>query len=265
MQGTDGHVVDCLKRKDYPSTISLNVLTVNHGNLTRNPKLDNRELKSWPIKHPPLITQMVQNSAHILCINEADAFFYPEEDKTIDLKCGYKGIVLKLWSSKSIACFARGGKHARVKLLARCISTKSQCWSTTFGMFRCFFGLEEGYTDPDYDTSTFDCLPSTGTSMFINKEKYVAQRLPPRTAVQWHGKNSEIVVIHIEQNNEIREALPKSTKDPVLSYDTRHVTELIFHLPPLECSISIRTSVTVQQKKTCRKASCRSLRNTNAT
>ena len=175
MQGTDGRVVDYLKRKDYPSTISLNILTVNHGNLTRNPRLDSRELRSWPIKHRPLITQMTQTSAHLLCINEADAFLYPEEDKAIDLiklfiKCGYKGIVLKLWSSKSIACFVRGGKHARVELLARYISTKSQFWSTTFGMFRCFFGLEEGYTDPDYDTPTSDCLAPAGTSMFLNKE-----------------------------------------------------------------------------------------------
>ena len=51
MQGTDGQVVDYLKRKDYPSSISLNILTVNHANLTRSPKLDSRELKSWPIKH----------------------------------------------------------------------------------------------------------------------------------------------------------------------------------------------------------------------
>ena len=167
MQGSHGPIVDYLKRKDYPSTISLNILTVNHGNLTRNPRLDNRELKQWPIKHRPLIMQMVQNSANILCINEADPFYYPNDEKTIDLiklfiKYGYKDIVLKLWSSKSIACFVRGGKHARVELLARCVSTKSQCWSTAFGMFRCFFGLEEGCIDPDYDTPTSDCLASTG-------------------------------------------------------------------------------------------------------
>ena len=79
MQGTDGQVVDYLKRKDYPSSISPNILTVNHGNLTTSPKLDSRELKSWPIKHRRLIMQMMQNSAHILCINEADASLYPEE------------------------------------------------------------------------------------------------------------------------------------------------------------------------------------------
>ena len=112
IEGTDGHVVDYLKRKDYPSSISLNILTMNHGNLTRNPKLDSRELKLWPIKHRPLIMQIMQNSAHIPCINEADAFLFPEEDKTLDLiklfiKCGYKSIVSKLWSSKSFACFHR--------------------------------------------------------------------------------------------------------------------------------------------------------------
>ena len=38
------------------------------------------------------------------------------------------------------------------------------------------------------------------------------------------GMASTAVIIHIEQNSEIRGALPKSTKDPALSYDTRHVT-----------------------------------------
>ena len=175
------------------------------------------------------------------------------------IKCGYKGIVIKLWSSKSIARFVRGGKHARVELLARYISTNSQFWSTTFGMFRFFFGLEDGCTDPDYDTPTSGCLASTGTSMFLNQEKYIGQRLPPRTTVQWHGKNSEIVVIHIEQNNETRGSFPKfSPTTPAMS------PELTFHLPPLECSIFIRTSAMVQQKTTYRKVSCRSLRSTTA-
>ena len=71
-----------------------------------------------------MANQALQNSAHILCI--ADAFLYPEQDKTSDLiklftKCGHKGIVIRLWSSKSIACFVRGGKHA-----------KSNCWHVTF-------------------------------------------------------------------------------------------------------------------------------------
>ena len=51
-------------RLPYPSSISLNVLTVNHGNLTRSPKLDNRERKQWPIKHRPLIMQQCKHPLH---------------------------------------------------------------------------------------------------------------------------------------------------------------------------------------------------------
>ena len=71
--------------------------------------------------------------------------------------------------------------------------------------------------------------------MFLNQE--------PRATVQSRGKNSEIVVIHIEQNNEIRGTFPKSTQNPVLSYDSRdsrHVTRAdlpfvtigVFHVHP---------------------------------
>ena len=76
--------------------------------------------------------------------------------------------------------------------------------------------------------------------MYDNKQKYVGKRLPPRAAVPWRGKSCEIVVIHIEQNNEIRGALPKSTEDPVLSNGARHVTRAdlpfatigVFHIHP---------------------------------
>ena len=234
---------------------------MNHGNLTRNPKLDSRELKSWPIKHRPLIMQMMQNSAHILCINEADAFLYPEEDKTLDLiklfiKRGYKGIVIKLWLSKSIACFVRGGKHARVELLARYISTKSQFWSTTFGMFRCFFGLEEGCTDPDYDTPTSAAwhppehpCSSTRRSM-LDRDCHHAQPFNGMArTVRLSSSTSSRTMRSVEHfQNPLR----------ILFYPTTPAVspELIFHLPPSECSISIRTSAMVQQKKTYRKVSC---------
>ena len=126
MQGTDGQVVDYLKRKDYPSSISLNILTVNHGNLTRSPKLDSRELKSWPIKHRALIMQMMQNSAHILCINEADAFRYPEEGKTLDLiklfiKCGYKG---------SLSSYGHPSPSHALSEVGN--TPESNCWRGTF-------------------------------------------------------------------------------------------------------------------------------------
>ena len=94
----------------------------------------------------PITRMMMQNSAaHIICLNEANAFLSPQDEKSKDrvktfIRFGYKGIVIKQWSSKPIACFVRGGPSARVELLARHISTKSQNWGTTFGMFRCFFG-----------------------------------------------------------------------------------------------------------------------------
>ena len=80
-------------------------------------------------------------------------FFSPNDEKSRELiktfiRYGYKGIVIKQWSSRPIACFVRGGPSARVELLARHISTKSQNWGTTFGMFRCFFGTEGSCTDP---------------------------------------------------------------------------------------------------------------------
>ena len=104
---------------------------------------------------------MMQNS--VLCLNEADAFFSPNDEKSRELiktfiRYGYKGIVIKQWSSRPIACFVRGGPSARVELLARHISTRSQNWGTTFGMFRCFFGTKGDGTDPEYEIPTSDCL-----------------------------------------------------------------------------------------------------------
>ena len=139
---------------------------MNHGNLTRNPKLDNKEVYNMAMKDRPIVKMMMQNSAHILCLNEADAFLSPQDEKSRELiktfiRFGYKGIVIKQWSSRPIACFVRGGPSARVELLARHISTKSQNWGTTFGMFRCFFGTDNHCTDAEYDIPTYDCLATT--------------------------------------------------------------------------------------------------------
>ena len=113
---------------EFTSPIAINMLTLNHGNLTRNPKLDNREVYNTPMKDRPIVKMMMQNSAHISCLKEADAFFSPNDEKSGELiktfiRYGYKGIVIKQWSSTPIACFVRGGPSARVELLARHIST----------------------------------------------------------------------------------------------------------------------------------------------
>ena len=87
-----------------------------------------------------------------------------------------------------------------------------------------FFGTEENCTDPEYDIPTSDCLATTGPSMFTESKKYIGPRLPPRTTVQGHGRNKEIVVLHIEQSDEYRGMLPKSSNKSLLEFDSRHVT-----------------------------------------
>ena len=213
MQPTNRPPVDHLKTHEFTSSLTINMLTMNHGNLTRNPKLDGREVYNLAMKDRPIVKMMMQNSAHILCLNEADAFLSPQDDKSRELiktfiRFGYKGIVIKQWSSRPIACFVRGGPSARVEILARHLSTKSQNWGTAFGMFRCFFGTEENY----------------GTIHVSSSKKYIGPRLPTRTTVQGHGRNKEIVVLHIEQSDEYRGMLPKSSNKSLLEFDSRHVT-----------------------------------------
>ena len=245
MQPTDRPPVDHLKTHEYTSSLTINTLTMNHGNLTRNPKLDGREVSNMAMKDRPIVKMMMQNSAHILCLNEADAFLSPQDDKSRELiktfiRFGYKGIVIKQWSSRPIACFVRDGPSTRVELLARHISTKSQNWGTTFGMFRCFFGTVENCTDPEYDIPTSDCLATTGPSMFTESKKCIGPRLPTHTTVQGHGRKKEIVVLHIEQSDESRGALPKPSNKSLLEFDSRHVTRAdlpfatigVFHIHP---------------------------------
>ena len=242
---TDGPEIDYLKPREYSSGNHLNVLTVNHGNLSRNPRIDGRELKDWPVQHRPILMQLIQNSSNILCINEADLFTepYTEENKQIIrlfLRAGYKGIVLKQWSSRTIACFVRGGEHARVELLARYISTKAKYWSTTFGMFRCYFGLEPDCVDPSYDIPTSDCLATTGLTMKDDQHRFIGDRLPPRTAIQKLGRNGEIIVVQIREQDEMMGDIPRSVRDPKMEFDHRHVTRAdlpfatvgVFHIHP---------------------------------
>ena len=117
---------------------------------------------------------------------------------------------------------------------------QSQNWGTTFGMFRCFFGAKESCTDPEYDIPTSDCLATTEPSMFTESKKYIRPRFPPRTTVQGHGRSKEIVVLHIEQSDEYRGMLPKSSNKSLLEFDSRHVTRAdlpfatigVFHIHP---------------------------------
>ena len=98
----------------------------------------------------------------------------------------------------------------------------------TFGMFRCFFGTEINCIDPEYDTPTFDCLATTGPhNSKENFKHFVGERLPPRTSIQTYGHNKEIRVIQIDQSNEFRGALPRSSETPNTDYDSR--TSICYH------------------------------------
>ena len=99
MQPTDHSPVDHLKTHEFTSSLTINMLTMNHASLTRNPKLDNREVYNMAMKDRPIVKMMMQNSAHILCLNEADAFLSPQDEKSRELiktfiRFGYKGIVI---------------------------------------------------------------------------------------------------------------------------------------------------------------------------
>ena len=81
MQPTDRPPVDHLKTHEYTSSLTINMLTMNHGNPTRNPKLDGREVHNMARKDRPIVKMLMQNSAHILCLNEADPFLTPQDGK----------------------------------------------------------------------------------------------------------------------------------------------------------------------------------------
>ena len=107
MQPTDRSPVDHLRAHEFTSSMMINMLTMNHGNLTRNPKLDDKEVNNMAMRDQPITRMMRQNSAHIICLNEADAFLSPQDEKSKDLiktfiRFGYKGIVIKQWSSKPL-------------------------------------------------------------------------------------------------------------------------------------------------------------------
>ena len=116
MQPSDRPYVDHHASHEFTSSWTLNMLTLNHGNLMRNPKLDSREVKHMSMKERPLIMMMLQNSAHIIGLNEADAFFYPEDEKSEDLikllsKLGYKGIVVS--KTNRMLCPRRKASQSR--------------------------------------------------------------------------------------------------------------------------------------------------------
>ena len=76
--------------------------------------------------------------------------------------------------------------------------------------------------------------------MFTESKKYIGPRLPARTIVQGHGRDKEIVVLHIEQSDEFRGMIPKSSNKSLHEYDDRHIMRAdlpfatigVFHIHP---------------------------------
>ena len=72
--------------------------------------------------------------------------------------------------------------------------------------------------------------------MFTKSKKYIGSRLPARTIVQGHGRDKEIVVLHIEQSDEFRGMIPKSSDKSYYEYNDRHIIPFatigVFHIHP---------------------------------
>ena len=57
MQPTDRPSVDYLNMREFTSSIGINILTLNHGNLTR--KVYDREVYNMPMKDRPIVKMMM--------------------------------------------------------------------------------------------------------------------------------------------------------------------------------------------------------------
>ena len=64
MQPTDRPPVNHLKTHEFTSSMTINMLTMNHGNLTRNPKLDNKEVNSMAMKDRPITRMMTARASY---------------------------------------------------------------------------------------------------------------------------------------------------------------------------------------------------------
>ena len=197
------------------------------------------------MKDRPIVKMMMQNSAHILS----------------SMKQTHSSVLKMRNPENSSRRSSNSGTRASLssnghpdQLHALSAADHPQEWNYWHGAFPPRVRIGEPHsgcsdvsseprkicTDPEYDIPTSDCLATTGPSMFTESKKYIGPRLPPRTTVQGHGRNKEIVVLHIEQSDEYRGMLPKSSNKSILEFDSRHVTRAdlpfatigVFHIHP---------------------------------
>ena len=223
MQSTNRPVIEHTQEGDFTSSMMLNVLTMNHGNYTKNPKL-NGEMPNMNFRDRPITRMLMCNSAHILCLNEADAFFEDTEDKTREHPDVYsswlQGHCHQILARKTYRMF-RSRQQARQ-------SRALDSWQDTFLTSPRIGeqGTEGNSIDPEHDIPTSDCLATTGTSMFTEecKKNHFFKRLPPRSIIKGYGQNKEIITIRTEKVDGFRGAQPKSKDYHKEQYDDRHVT-----------------------------------------
>lgn len=164
----------------------------------------------------------------ILCVNH-------EGQRTfirIFIHAGFKRIVLRSWSARPICPWKPCGQSCSV---GPSHTRQTQTRGTTFGLFRCFFGTDDGVEDQEYTKPTLHAIAWHG----FNKSQ-----LPNRTA----GSNREIVSITIEKTNQFkvkksRAGLPFATVrvlhvHPPLSYGAveedlrKHVLRFVMEFRP---------------------------------
>ena len=182
---------------------------------------------------------MMQNSAHILCRNEADAFLSPQDEKSRELiktfiRFGYKA-----------SLSSNGHPDQLHALSAADLPQEWNYWQDTFTQRVTIGEPHSGYSDVSSEPRKIALILNT---TFRPRTAWQLRghpcsptpRSPSRTTVQGHGRNKEIVVLHIEQSDEYRGMLPKSSNKSFLEIDSRHVTRAdlpfatigVFHIHP---------------------------------
>ena len=244
MQPTDRPPVDHLKTHEYTSSLTINMLTMNRGNLTRNPKLDCREVRNMAMKDRPIVKM------HSSVLKRKN----PENSSRRSSDSGTRP-----------SLSSNGHPDQLHALSAAGLPQEWNYWQDTFPPRVSIGEPHSGCSDVSSETRkislilntypTSDCLATTGPSMFTESKKYIGPRLPA------YGRNKEIVVLHIEQSDECHGMLPKSSNNSLLEFDSRHATraDLPFgatFIPP---------SAMEQQGKIFRTKSCHSWHCTNVT
>ena len=165
---------------EFTSSMTLNALTLNHENYTKNAKLNGRELASMLGFHNKSAARedavahqrtrrLSQRGRRIPCDDN--------EDQSRELM-----MLFIRHHRRPIVRFFRGStpESSFGKILF--LSDKSKNWGTAVRVSRCYFGTELNSNYPEHDSPTSDCLGGQ-TEVYCN-------RMPPTSAVREGFKQS---------------------------------------------------------------------------